>query len=250
MRSVSGRWIFAGLDQGRTHVAAALAVVERTASPVQNGQRAARRSYFVSTGLRFLEPLPADTSDMQISAKIASLIRSHEFPARSQVVLAVAGAGRPLVNLLREARLPAHLFLTLITGGVHDPPLQPADNSISVSMRDLITGLDLQLAMGALQIPTALPRARELMREIADLTGAMSLDAAHDGIYREDIAGAPLLAVALACWGMRKVYPTGRSSDIEGSMLGSGQKTRDLPDRGFQTIQTAAEEVIACLHPD
>jgi hypothetical protein len=76
--------------------------------------------------------------------------------------------------------------------------------------RDLVIGLQVLLQGGGLQIAGKLPHGATLAAEMADMQVKVTTAGnAQYGAWREGTHDDLVLAVALACWGARKLHPNG-----------------------------------------
>jgi hypothetical protein len=113
------------------------------------------------------------------------------------VVVDATGVGAPVVDMLRRARLGATLVPVLITGGETE---SRGGGYYRVPKRDLITGLQVMLEGQELLVAKGLRDGAALLGEMAEMevrAGAQGREGMHDDL---------VLAVALACWGLRKRY--------------------------------------------
>ncbi len=82
------------------------------------------------------------------------------------------------------------------------------DGYYRVPKAHLITGLRLQLEMGMLQIAAKLENGPALVTELADMRVKVTVGGNEQfGAWREGTHDDLVLAVALASWGMGKVFP-------------------------------------------
>ena len=103
----------AGLDLGRPHQFTALAVLERT--EMQNPKDPDRtiRHYAV----RHLERLSPATPYPEVFARLAEVFAAP--PLRvSRLVVDYTGVGRPVVDMLRKARVGAKIIPLFVTWGI------------------------------------------------------------------------------------------------------------------------------------
>jgi hypothetical protein len=77
-----------------------------------------------------------------------------------------------------------------------------------VPKRDLIVGLQVMLQAGELQIAEGMPGTAELLAEMASMRVRIT-DSGREqfGAWREGAHDDLVLAVALACWGVRRDFP-------------------------------------------
>ena len=128
--------------------------------------------------------------------------RTRELVAqlRGNVSLAVdaTGVGRPVVDMLEEARIGATLYALTLTGG---DSVQRDGRQIRVPKRDVVSSVACLLQTGRLRIPRSLPGAEVLERELIRFRAKISLSG-HDTYeaWREADHDDLVLAVALGCW--------------------------------------------------
>jgi hypothetical protein len=108
-----------------------------------------------------------------------------ELDGRCQGAVDATGVGRPVVDLLRRAGLGATILPAIITPGAAESLNK---GYYGVPKRDLVTGLQVVLQRGALQIAAGL-RVK---------VGGEGREGTHDDL---------VFAVALAYWAARKMYP-------------------------------------------
>ena len=202
-----GSWFFAGLDLGQSHDFTAIAVVERVEMAGKFDPVAFAYEKVVERQLRHLERVPLGTPYTEIVERVAQVVGTRGVRDCCHLVVDATGVGRPVVDMLRSARLPCRLMPTLITGGEQEGS---ANGYHRVPKRDLITGLRLLLEQRLLKIAAGLEHGPTLAKEMADMR--MKVTAAGNEQYeawRESAHDDLVLAVALACWGLGKVYPKG-----------------------------------------
>jgi hypothetical protein len=128
--------------------------------------------------------------------------RTRELVAqlRGNVSLAVdaTGVGRPVVDMLEEARIGATLYALTLTGG---DSVQREGRQIRVPKRDVVSSVACLLQTGRLRIPRSLPGAEVLERELIRFRAKITLSG-HDTYeaWREADHDDLVLAVALGCW--------------------------------------------------
>ena len=105
----------------------------------------------------------------------------------STLVVDATGVGTPVVDMLRKADLPCRMMPVTITGGEHDAPVK---GGYHVPKRELLTGLQVLVQSGGLQIPRRLMLADALIKELVGMKEGS----------RDDLA----LATSLAWWWARK----------------------------------------------
>lgn len=182
-----------GADFGQAHDHTALVVVEVT------GEDDAP-----SYDVRAIERLPLKTSYPAVVAhlgRVAAALRAQRPEPEVTVVADYTGCGRPVADMLLEARLGVPLALVTITGGER---VTAGDGGWRVPKRDLATAVQVLLQTGRLRIADGLPLARELVQELTGFRVKISLTG-HDAYEAgADWRSAPhddlVLALALACW--------------------------------------------------
>ncbi len=111
-----------------------------------------------------------------------------------------------MVDLLRRAGLGCGVVAATMTSGDReswDP------GGYRVPKRDLIVGLQVLLQQGGLQMAARLKEGPALMREMAEMRVKVTAAGREVyGVWREGEHDDLILAVALACWGARKMYPS------------------------------------------
>jgi hypothetical protein len=197
--------LFLGLDLGQAQDYTALAVLERTAP---HGGRPREHA------VRYLKRWPLGTAYPDIVADVASLVRRVDGArARPRVellegvdfalpvgTLAVdaTGVGRPVVDLLRRARLECRVQAVTITAG-HAATAGP--DGVNVPKKELVSVLQVLLQTRRLKVADALPDAGTLVHELTTFQTKVTLAGNETfGAWREGAHDDLVLAVALAAW--------------------------------------------------
>jgi len=101
--------------------------------------------------------------------------------------------------------VPATILPAIFTGGAAE---SLNNGYYSVPKRDLVTGLQVLLQRGALQIAAGLKHAAELVEELTEMRVKVGLEGREQyGAWREGTHDDLVFAVALAYWAARKMYP-------------------------------------------
>jgi len=138
--------------------------------------------------LRHLERVALGTPHPEIVERVRELAQSPWLAGRSTVVVDATGVGAPV----------------LITGGETE---SRGDGYYRVPKRDLITGLQVMLEGQELLVAKGLKDGPALLREMAGMEVRASAQGQESyGAWREGTHDDLVLAVALACWGLRKRY--------------------------------------------
>lgn len=195
---------FAGLDLGQSQDFTALAIIER--AQLTGEWDAAAYTYRTETALRLrhLERVPLGTPYPDVVARVRKVMGSPTLSGRRRLAVDATGVGRPVVDLLRGADLGCQLWPVLITGGDTEASGQ---GYYRVPKRDLIIGLQVMIQRGELQIAGGLSYSAALVREMAEMRVRVSGAGREQyGGWREGEHDDLVLAVALACWGVRRVW--------------------------------------------
>jgi hypothetical protein len=196
---------FIGLDLGQSHDFTGIAIVERAElrgawDPVVFAfrKRAALR-------LRYLERVALGTPYPEVATRVKKVAASVEALGRCYLAADATGVGRPVVDLLRREGLGRRLWPAVITGGEWEGQEK---GYYRVPKRDLIVGLQVLLQGEALQIASGLPFREALAGEMAAMQVKVTARGRERyGAWREGEHDDLVLAVALACWMGRKIYP-------------------------------------------
>jgi hypothetical protein len=137
---------------------------------------------------RYLERVPLGTPYPDIVERVRRTTRAPELDGRCHVA----------VDLPRRAGLGATILPAIITGGAAESLNK---GYYGVPKRDLVTGLQVLLQRGALQIAAGLKHAPDLVAELAGMrvkVGCEGREGTHDDL---------VFAVAPAYWAARRMYP-------------------------------------------
>jgi hypothetical protein len=183
---------FTGLDLGQAKDYTAVAVLERTTLP--DPKREGRKLHHYA--VRHLERLPLGTPYPDVGTRLARLFAG---PPLAGSILAVdyTGVGRPVLDLLRRARIPASLRAVTITGGNK----ATLDGGWHVPKRELVGTLQVLLQSRRLKVAPSLPAAQTLVQELTTFQVKIT-PAANEtfGAWREGAHDDLVLAVAIAAW--------------------------------------------------
>src|SRR5258707_8857821 len=139
MEQVQG--YFVGLDLGQVQDYTALAVIEAADTkgawdPVNLYFRRHRE-----LRVRHLERMPLGRPYPEMVARTGQVMRSGALASASRwLAVDATGVGRPVVDLLRQERLPCNLWPALITGGHSE---SYAEGFYRVPKRELLVGLQV-----------------------------------------------------------------------------------------------------------
>ena len=134
--------------------------------------------------------------------------QSRDFTA---LAVDATGVGRPVVDLPRRAGLGATILPAIITPGAAE---SRSKGYYGVPKRDLITGLQVLLQRGGLQIAAGLKHGPDLVAELAGMRVKVGCEGREQfGAWREGTHDDLVFAVALAYWAARKMYPNQPSGE-------------------------------------
>jgi phage FluMu gp28-like protein len=170
-----------GVDLGQTADYTAITILEERE----------RNSYDV----RYLERL-RNTPYPQIVRRLEHLVR--RLPERPSMAVDATGVGRPVIDMIRDANLPADLYAITLTGG--DTVTQDGMER-HVPKRDVASTIAVLLQTGRLRIARGLKESETLLREFLNFRVKISLSG-HDTYeaWREQEHDDLVLAVGLAAW--------------------------------------------------
>ncbi len=196
---------FIGLDLGQRQDFTAVAVVERTVARGEwDGAMLAHRRV-AQVALRHLERLPLGTPYPEVVERVRELTRNPQLAGRCQLAVDATGVGAPVVDMLRQAGLGCRMRPVVITGA----NLETMERGHHmVPKRDLIIGLQVLLQKRELRIAARLKGVEALVKEMAEMQVKVTASGREQyGAWREGQHDDMILAVALACWGVKKQYP-------------------------------------------
>ena len=180
---------FTGLDLGQASDFSAVAVVERTTSCHQTGEK--------SFSARHLERFPLGTPYPAICDRVVELFA---WPPLSWSTLAVdqTGVGRAVVDMIRRARPKAAIRPITITAG---HAVVPDGAGWHVPKKELVGVLQVLFQSRRLHVARMLPMASVLVKELetfrVKITG--SANETFES-WRERDHDDLVLAVAMAAW--------------------------------------------------
>jgi hypothetical protein len=184
----------AGLDLGRPHEFTALAVLERTELPNPDDARRLVRHYAV----RHLERLPPATPYPEVFARLTEVFAAPSLHG-ARLVVDHTGVGRPVLGMLRKAKVGAKVVPLLVTSGHRHS--EDGLGGWLVPRQELAATLQVLLQSRRLRVAPAIPEAATLARELAAFQVKVSKSSAEDlGTWRQGTHDDLVLAVAVAAW--------------------------------------------------
>lgn len=191
-----------GLDLGQASDYTAIAIIEKIGD---HGEKDA------ALRVRHLQRFALGTTYPAIVEAVAGIVAS--LPDGARLAVDATGVGRPVVDLLRRAKL--NPIAVTVTGGN-----SPSNTGMEWTLpkRELVAGVQVALQQGRLQIARALPEAETLIRELTNYKVTIS-DTGHDsyGAWRESIHDDLVFAVGLAVWSADKFGSGGRFHVVTGT---------------------------------
>ncbi len=216
-------WYFVGLDLGQAQDFTALAVLHRVelTGEWDPAQYAFRKT--AELRLRHLQRIPLGTSYPAVVEETKRLTRSRELAGRCHLIADGSGVGRPVMDMLRRAGLGCTIMPVTITGGDEE---SIGKGQYRVPKRDLVTGLQTLLQEGGLQIAAGMTYWPTLLNEMAEMRVKLTANGHAQYAGSEGAHDDLVLALALACWGVRRVYP--RTAEGHWQREGNGDWERGL----------------------
>jgi hypothetical protein len=185
---------FTGLDLGQAAEFTGLAVLERTTGPDPEAPRRTVKHFAV----RHLKRFPLGTPFPEIFTSVRDLFATTPLTS-STLVVDQTSVGRPVVDLLRRARLKASIIPVTITSG--DQASIDESGVWSAPKKELVSNLQVLLQSRRLQVASTLPEAATLTRELVRFrTKAMLSPNDTLEVWRERPHDDLVLAVAIAAW--------------------------------------------------
>jgi len=193
-----------GVDLGQCRDFTAIAVIGR--AELKGARDPATWAYKNESvlQLRHLERVPLGTPYPEVVERVVSVTRSGALLGRCQIVVDGTGVGRPVVDLLRGAPTGCTVWPAMLTGGDSETS---GGGYYRIPKRELIIGLQVLLQSGKLQIAGGLKFGPALVAEMAAMQ--VKISAAGNelfGAWREGTHDDMVFAVALACWGAKRIW--------------------------------------------
>lgn len=191
------------VDVGQRRDPTVIAVLE------EHGQRALGGKRLPSeVHVRHHERLPLGTRYGAVVARVAEVYETC-WARDPETVVDQSGVGRPVVEALRERRVP--VIATTITGGEGDSlkhRYRRRDEDWTLSRRELFRSLGALVYAGRLRIPRSLPTARMILDELTDLELRISPSGQERvEVNAADHHGDTAIALGLCAWRASKASP-------------------------------------------
>ena len=149
----------AGLDLGRPHEFTALSVLERTEVPDPDNPERRVRHYAV----RHLERLPPATPYPEVFTRLTKVFAAPSLQG-SKLVVDYTGVGRPVLDMLRKAKVGASITPLFVTSGKKSS--SDDRGGWLVPRQELAATLQVLLQSRRLRVAPALPEATMLAKEL------------------------------------------------------------------------------------
>jgi hypothetical protein len=182
-----------GLDLGQAADPSALAVLERTETRGE-GLKAERTYACVA-----LKRWALGTSYVGIVDDLKGLIEGNGRLAQCHLIVDASGVGRPVVDLLRNAKLPVAKIVPVIITAGYNQSMAP-DGYRHVAKSILIHNMKLLMEQQRLKFAKALKETKTLVRELENYRTKITPAANETWSAREGCHDDLLLAVAIATW--------------------------------------------------
>jgi hypothetical protein len=180
-----------GLDLGQAADPSALAVLEREEKVAAGGAAEAHHA------CRALKRWPLGTSYPSIVKDVGEVLGKPGLGGAALVVDAT-GVGRPVVDLLRQANLPAQLVPVVITAGLSESRHDAGYWHVAKTV--LISAVQVPLQQRRLKFARGLKETAVLVRELENYRTKITAAANETFSAREGEHDDLVLALALACW--------------------------------------------------
>ena len=186
----------AGLDLGQSMDYSALVIVERQQPPREETVRGSTPPP-ARYAVRHLTRWDLGTPYPQMVREVTDLLTHPPLVADYKLLVDYTGCGRPVVDMLKQARLRP------VAVSIHGGDRVSQDGmDYRVPKRDLVGVVAVLLQQGRLQIAQSLPETPMLTHELLNFKVKIDPSTAHDAYaaWRERDHDDLVLALALACW--------------------------------------------------
>ncbi len=223
-----GRDFLIGVDLGQARDYTAIAVFERFQELTGKAERG-RWTTQTRYELPHLERPPLGTSYPAIIERLQDLITQLPPHERLRVLVDRTGVGRPVVDLMRRAKLQVVPIDITFGGAAHGGGY----GGFNVPKKELVSNLAILFQSERVKVARTLPEAATLVEELQNFK--MKITPAGNDTYeawRESDHDDLVLAAAMACWyGEKK--------------LGTILKLPPMPRPHIKTQQPTLDELIA-----
>lgn len=192
---------FLGLDLGQTVDPSAISVVERRTEPVDKSTIRPDPETVTTYNVRHLERLPLRTPYPAIVTTVAQMMNTAPLRGNVRLVVDQTGVGRPVVDLLRAAKLKP-IAVTITAGD----SFTQHGREFRVSKLQLVSQLQALFHSGELRIAEELAEAHVLKTELADFRANVTASGATTFGARAGRHDDLVLSVAIASWYARQAH--------------------------------------------
>ncbi len=218
-----------GLDLGQAQDYTVFAAVERLPllHPIPN---APKRKW--SYAVRHLEQFELGTPYTDIVAAFKKRLESPSLKG-CRVAADYTGVGRPVVDMLKAAKLSCRLEPILTTSG-HKSTYDKEDAAWHVPKKDLVSALQVLLQLHLLTCHPKVPLAARFQKQLAEFKVKISRAANEQfGAWADGQHDDIVLAVALICWLFEE---TGGGIPVTDESVSTGEPSpfaKDLNPEGY-----------------
>jgi hypothetical protein len=186
----------AGLDLGQAQDYSALVIVERSQPASEEPVRGSTPP-LARYAVRHLKRWDLGTPYPQLVREVTELLTHPPLVADHTLLVDYTGCGRPVVDMLKQARLRP------VAVSIHGGDRVSQDGmDYRVPKRDLVGVVAVLLQQHRLQLAQSLPETPMLTHELLNFKVKIDPSTAHDSYaaWRERDHDDLVLALALACW--------------------------------------------------
>jgi hypothetical protein len=242
-------WIL-GLDLGQATDPTALAIVHQSVERDEKGYllRGHDDKFIYSYSCVHLERYPLGTEYPTIIDRVGELVSSRRLQPRPQLVIDATGAGRPVVDLFFDRRMPAEIIPVTIMAGLEsreDRWNQTCNRAFWVPKIELVSTLQALLQSRRLRVAPGLALADTLKQEFLNFQVKITASA-HEtfGAWRDGTHDDLVLAVAMAAWlgdrGLTQIV-------VLPSRRYPGPAARDRPTGPTHPVARAINQKLSCI---
>jgi len=183
---------FSGLDLGQAQEFSAFAIVEKTTGPEKDVKGRPIGRFAV----RHLNRFPVGTPYTEIGSRLAGMFAAPPL-VDSSLAVDITMVGKPILELLRRAKINAHIQAVAVTAGLH---ASWGSGVQAVPKRELVGQLQALLQTRRLQVAESLPDAKALVEEL--LNFKMKPPTLQDDMldWRDRPHDDLVFSVAIAVW--------------------------------------------------
>ncbi len=231
-----------GVDLGQARDFSAIAILERIEELTGKAAKG-RWLKQVRYEMPHLERPPLGTSYPAIIARLKDLIARLPAYERLKIVVDRSGVGRPVVDLMRAAKLEI-IPITITGGGSVNGAMWSGYN---VPKKELVSNLVIIFQAGRLKIARALPEAAVLIEELQNFKMKITIagNESYEAWSKSDHDDLVIAATLAAWYGEKRLWPILKLPPMPRAPIETRQPTlneiielqpKDDPDGGRQGI--------------